>query len=432
MRILHIVAASSGFYCENCLRDQFLARKLGELGHDIVLMPLYLPLPSGEDIQVEKTPVFFDAINLYLKEKFGWYRRLPSWMQKPLSSPLLLNIISGNPRLMRASGLEDMTISVLQGEDGRQAQELERMIEWLATQKRPEIIHISNALLIGVVNRLKEEFKCPVVCSLQDEDQWVDSMDESGRRRIWEIISGKARGVDAFVSVSDYYAGIMKERLKIPDARMLTCHVGIDAGRYKAAKPDPERPLIGYLSRLSEPCGAGVLINAFIELKRKDKFKNLRLSLAGGFTGDDLKFIGGLKSLLSQNGLSDDCEFVQGLDESSRLAFLQKLTLLCVPSLKPEAFGLFQLEAMASAVPVVEPDMGGYREVVGLTRAGILYSPNTPQNLASKIESLLGNPAMLKEFGENGRKETEGRFSVARMAERTLEIYQKILSGACV
>ncbi len=426
MRILQIVAGAGGFYCENCIRDQMLARKLKELGHDIILMPLYLPLPEEKNLGVETTPVFYGAINLYLRERFGWYRKMPAWVQKPLNSPALLNLIAKNPRIMRASGLEEMTISMLMGEHGGQAQALERMIGWLKNEHRPDVIHLSNALLIGIAKRLREEFKCPIVCSLQDEDQWVDAMHESGRRKIWGIISEKSQHVDSFIAVSEFYSGLMKERLGIPGSKLHTCHIGIDTGRYKFASPDPGHQTIGYLSRLSESCGAGVVVQTFINLKRKDKFKNLRLKLAGGFTGDDIRFIDGLKSVLSHNSLIDDCEFVTGYDEAGRFEFLSGITLLSVPSLKPEAFGLFQIEAMASGVPVVQPDIGGFREVVNMTGGGILYSPNTPEALASAIEALLDDPAKIQKLAENGWEGVKKYFSVEKMAENTLDIYRRV------
>ncbi|HCE42255.1 MAG TPA: hypothetical protein DET40_01740 [Lentisphaeria bacterium] len=426
MRILQIVPGTGSFYCQNCIRDQLLARKLRALGHDIVLMPMYLPFPDEQGQSCENSPIFYDAINLYLGDHFRWYRKIPAWARKLLNSPVLLKLIVKNPGIMRASGLEDMTISMLQGEHGRQAEELERMIDWMKKEHKPDIIHLSNALLIGLAKRIRQEIKCPVICSLQDEDQWVDAMHEGSRKRIWEIISGKVPDVDAFISVSEFYGAKMKERLKIPDAKLHVCHIGIDTDEYFPASQDNGHPTIGYLSRLSESCGLGVLVKAFIILKKKSKFKDLKLKAAGGITGDDLKFIKGIKELLAQNNVLDDCEIITGYDEKCRLEFFKELTLLSVPSIQPEAFGLFQIEAMASHVPVVQPDAWGFHEIVNLAQGGVLYSPNTPEALAVALEGLLDNPAKLHALAENGRKGTEKHFSSGRMAERTLEIYSKV------
>lgn len=426
MRIIQIVPGTGSFYCQNCIRDQLLIRKLKGLGHDIVLMPMYLPVPTGIDQMSANTPIFYGAINLYLREHFQWYRKMPEWIQKLMNSPMLLKLVAKNPGIMRATGLEDMTISMLQGELGRQAQGLELMIDWLKKEQRPDIIHLSNALLIGLAKRIRQEIKSPIVCSLQDEDQWVEAMHADSRDKIWEIISGKVQHVDSFISVSDYYRDKMKVRLKIPDSKIHTCHLGVDIGKYKPASSDCCNPTIGFLSRLSESCGLGILVKAFIILKQKLKFKDLKLKAAGGITGDDVNFIKGLKRQLAQNNVLEDCEFITEYDDDTRLEFIRKLTLLSVPSIQPEAFGLFQLEAMASQVPVVQPDMGGFNEVVNLSQGGVLYTPNTPEILAKTLESLMDNPSRIQDMGEKGREGIEKYFSSEKMMERTLEIYSKL------
>ena len=102
------------------------------------------------------------------------------------------------------------------------------------------------------------------------------------------------------------------------------------------------------------------------------------------------------------------------------------MTLLSVPSKQPEAFGLFQIEAMASRVPVVQPDVLGFSEIINLSEGGVLYSPNTPETLAAAIERLLDNPSKRNELGEKGGLAALKYFSADRMAERTLEIYRKL------
>jgi hypothetical protein len=62
------------------------------------------------------------------------------------------------------------------GEQGAQKDELEHMVNWIAEHCKPDVIHISNALLLGLAKRLKEKTGVPVVCSLQDEDVWVDAV----------------------------------------------------------------------------------------------------------------------------------------------------------------------------------------------------------------------------------------------------------------
>ena len=76
--------------------------------------------------------------------------------------------------------------------------------------------------------------------------------------------------------------------------------------------------------------------------------------------------------------------------------FLHGLTLLSVPVTDGEAFGTFQIEAMACGVPVVQPDAGAFPEIIKATGGGIIYKPNTPKALAKSLKGLLLNPKKRK------------------------------------
>ena len=60
MRIVQITPGSGdNFYCENCLRDIALVKALRKLGHDVLMVPLYLPLQADETEPLTNTPIFF-------------------------------------------------------------------------------------------------------------------------------------------------------------------------------------------------------------------------------------------------------------------------------------------------------------------------------------------------------------------------------------
>ncbi len=70
MKIVHIVPGSGdSFYCENCLRDHALAKALRRLGHDVTIVPMYLPVLSGDLGSVRTSPLFYGAVNVYLRQK---------------------------------------------------------------------------------------------------------------------------------------------------------------------------------------------------------------------------------------------------------------------------------------------------------------------------------------------------------------------------
>ena len=134
-----------------------------------------------------------------------------------------------------AAQLGEMTLSMLRGEEGRQAKELERLVSWLTSIDRPDVVHISNALLLGIAGRIKQELRVPVVCSLQDEDIWLDALPDYHREVVWGTLSQRAADVDAFVSVSKYYKEFMCDRAGIPTDRIHVVYNGIDLEGHEQA-----------------------------------------------------------------------------------------------------------------------------------------------------------------------------------------------------
>ncbi len=89
-----------------------------------------------------------------------------------------------------------------------------------------------------------------MVTTLQDEDVWVDAMDENYREKIWKLMTVKARDVDAFVAVSDFFAKKMMDRMEIPGKKVHVVNIGVNPEHYRAGLPATTPQAIGYLSRI--------------------------------------------------------------------------------------------------------------------------------------------------------------------------------------
>ena len=133
-------------YCGNCFRDNALVAELRRVGHDTLMLPLYLPMTLDEADQSAGTPLFFGGINVYLDQKSAFFRKAPKWLHNLLSSPALLQWASGRAAKTRAADVGDLMLSMLRGEHGHQARELDDLIAWLKTQPKPDVICLSNAL----------------------------------------------------------------------------------------------------------------------------------------------------------------------------------------------------------------------------------------------------------------------------------------------
>src|SRR5262249_4365630 len=155
----------------------------------------------------------------------------------------------------RAAELGDLTLSMLRGEEGFQARELDELIAWLKKQAPPQVICLSNALLIGLVRQLKSELGVRVVCSLQGEDTFLDALPESHRAECWKVLSERAAEADLFIAPSHYFGQRMGERLGLPSNRVRVVYNGINLEDFpvkdgEAAPRHSGAPQLGFFARM--------------------------------------------------------------------------------------------------------------------------------------------------------------------------------------
>lgn len=427
MKIIHIIPGTGGtFYCQNCLRDVSLIRALRALGHDVMVVPMYLPVLLDDRDVTDGEPIFFGGINVYLQQAMGLFRHTPRWMDWLLDRRWVLRKAAKREGSTDAASLGPMTLSMLRGRDGRQRKELDRLVTWLKEQERPDVVHISNSLLIGLAGEVKRALGVPVVCSLQDEDTWLDAMSAADSQACWNEMAAHAADVDAFVSVSEWYAGQMRERMGVPDEKLHRVRIGLDLTGREAAPLDFDPPVIGYLSRLGEKLGLGALVEAFIELKQRPGLERLQLKATGGITAVDRPFVARLRARLEAAGMADDADFIEEFDTEHRKAFLSKLSVLSVPVAAGEAFGTYIVEALAAGVPVVQPKAGAFPELIEATGGGVLFDPNDPAALVAALADLLTNPEHARALGAKGREAVRAQFGSEHMAVRMLEVYAAV------
>jgi len=428
MKIVNIVPGFGGtFYCGNCLRDNAYTDALREAGHDAITLPMYLPLTMKGEKKQEETPVFYGAVGIYLRQQFPMFRNMPFWMEQLFNSKPMLEFAARKAGSTRARGMEALTESMLLGRKGRQNHELQELTDFLKKHEKPDVVHFSNALLLGMAQQIREEVKVPVVFSLQDEDVWVDAMDAVSREKIWNLMAGKSHDVDAFIAVSNYFAGVMQKRLNIPDEKLHVVHIGVKPDKYPVYPPASRPQAIGYLSRICEENGFEIVVDAFILLKKDPRFSSLKLHATGGMTRDDKHFLRKQLTKLGKVGILKDTEILYEYNDEILSNFFRSISLLSVPVLKGEAYGLYQLEALASGIPLIQPELGAFPEIIRATGGGMTYFPNTPESLAAKLAEALTNPGLMDKMSKNGRKAVEGQFDCRKLTMKMVEVYKKIL-----
>ena len=423
MHILYIQPGSGGsFYCQNCLRDISVCDALRKAGHELTMLPLYLPA-TADAAAPEDIPLFYSAVTLYLRHKYSWMRKLPRRWFRPLDTWPVLKLAAHFAGSTSASGLEDLTLSMLRGMEGRQAEDLEMLGEWveaLPQEDRPDIIILSNALLIGLAKRLKEAAGCPVLCWLQDEHVWTDAMHDSLKQAVLRTMREEAKHVDRFIAVSEYYRDTMSEILDVGPKQISVIYQALNVKEYTLADMCVVPRRIGFLSRLAASEGFDVFVDAFIELRKDPQFSDVKLSATGG-PSPDKKFMKRQLAKLRKAGLEKDVELSPDRFVKERREFLSELTLLSVPGGNtPEAFGYYAIEAMASGVPVVLPAHGAFPEFVSPESGGVLLNSSKPEDIAKKWAELLVSGEKLKVFSASARAFAAASFNENVVAEKMI------------
>ena len=151
---------------------------------------------------------------------------------------------------------------------------------------------------------------------------------------------------------------------------------------------------------------------------------------AGGWLGEsDREFFDHQVEILRGAGLEDRFEYAGQMSRREKLDFLRDLDVFSVPTVYREAKGLFVLEALASGVPVVQPDHGAFPELLEATGAGVLFPPEDPGALADAIQEMLSDPDRRRELGRRGSERVRKEFSAETMARRTLQVYRKFVNS---
>ena len=354
------------------------------------------------------------------------FRRSPRWIDRLFDSVSLLRWVGRRATMVDAADLCETMMSMLRGEDGRQAKELERLVDWLGqAENQPDIVCLSNVLLAGLARQIKQRLGVPVACLLQDEDEFIDKLGSGHMDRAWRMVADRARDVDMFVAVSRYYAEAMQQRLGVGDDRMRVVHTGVAVDQYAERERRAGPTTIGYLSRMCHEKGLDRLVDAFVTLKQNPKLKDVKLRMMGGQSGEDAAFIGGLRRQLDSAGVLADAEFMTDFRQADRLSFLESLSVLSVPERRKPACALYVLESLAAGVPVVEPALGVLSEMLEETHGGILYDPDDAGALGSALESLLLDADRVAKLGRQGRVAVRAKFSVEKSAEKMVRVYDE-------
>ena len=429
MKIAYIAAGAAGMYCGTCIHDNTLAAALQRKGHDVALIPTYTPLRTDEaDVSIDR--VFYGGINVYLQQKSALFRHTPWMLDRLFDSPSLLNGLSRFSASTSARDLGSLTVSVLQGEEGQQKKELAKLVKWLRDSYQPDIVQLTNSMFVGFAREMKKALGVPILCALQGEDIFLEDLIEPYKSEALNLLQTRAAEVDGYIAPCQYYAGFMAEYLAIPDNKIDVVRLGLNLSEHGTrAKNLADTPfVIGYLARICPEKGLHLLVDAFHRLTNRFGPDKVQLKVAGYLGTKDEPYLEGLVEQIDTWGLSDAFDYWGEIDRHQKIDFLNSLHVLSVPTTYKESKGLFILEALANAVPVVQPRHGTFPELIAATGGGILVDTESPDATAEGISQLMNDRDHREQLGQQGKATVHREFSDDIMAEATLAVYKKYIS----
>lgn len=420
MKILFITPGSGdGYYCGNCFRDNLQAQALRRAGHDVVMIPLYLPLKHIGGLQ-GNAPLFFPATTYYVGQKFFENHKMPGWLKCLLGSDRILDLASVMSGTTSSAGMEGMTLSMMEGEGKTFKEHVIQLIAWVKDVEHPDVIQLSSSLLIGIAKAMKQAVNIPIVCSLQDEEVWIDGLKPEYISKAWQSVIDNASYIDSFITTSEYYRQVVKD--KLPSLRKVeVIYPGVNVKQYYTDEW-PADPTIGFFYRMNELDGLDILADAFVLLKKKNAVPRLKLRIGGGYMSPDKSFMAKVKKTLLP--YKSDVIIEEDYTWKHHADFYKQISVLSVPLRFQEGVGLYLLEAFAAGRPVVEPATGSFEEIVG--DAGLLYEPNEPKALADALEKLLTDSLLFRQCSNQALMLAQEKYRDEIMAKKIIELYIKI------
>ncbi|MFO0819897.1 MAG: glycosyltransferase family 4 protein [Pirellulales bacterium] len=440
LRVVYLTSGAAGMICGSCLHDNTLARALTRAGVDIQLVPTYTPIRTDEPDASTKQ-VFFGGLNVYFEQVIPGYSYLPRWLTGWLDRPGLIRWATSFGIQTDGASLGALAVSMLKGVQGNQRREVERLVDWLVSIPRPDVIHLTNLLIGGCLPRLKERLACPVVVTLQGDDIFLDSLPEPHRSRAVAEMRRLAPFVDRFVVNSRYYADLMSGLLGIPQEKLEIEPLTIDTQDFlgpannaadravSSSSGEASGRVIGYLARLAPEKGLHVLVDAFIQLKRRPGQERTRLRVAGWLGEHRKSYLAEQLEKLRAAGCLESFDHVGEVDRRGKVEFLRGLDVMSVPAVYREPKGLYVLESLAAGTPVVVPNHGAFPEMLARVGGGVLVPPEDSLALADALESLLKDDASRRQLGHEGREATLRLAAEEQMVAATLELYRDVISG---
>jgi glycosyltransferase involved in cell wall biosynthesis len=317
---------------------------------------------------------------------------------------------------------------MLRAEQGHQSKELAKLVKWLTEEKKPDIVYLTNSMLVGFTREIKKALDVPVICALQGEDIFLQDLIEPYKSEVLALLRERAVDPDGFVAPCGYYAQFMADTyLNVPIDKIDVVPLGLNMEGHGVLvqKPEPPPFIIGYLARICPEKGLHILVDAFRLVAEALGADNVQLHVAGYLGKKDEPYLEELMNQIRGWNLSNSFVHHGEVTRTEKIDFLNRLHVFSVPTVYRESKGLSIIESLANGVPVVQPRHGAFPEIIDATDGGILVEPESPESVATGIIELLNDTDRREYLGETGKINVHQKLSDTTIAEQLLKVFKK-------
>lgn len=367
-------------YCGACKRDVALAKGLRDLGHEVLIVPIYTPLRVEDPLDVPLAPLGFGGIRAFLagSRLFG---ALPKKLRRALDHPLLVRVATSRATAVDASALGALTVGVLQGLDGPQADCWQALEEVLLGLPKPDWVTITNSMLGAATQVVERIWSVPCATFLQGEETFLHGLGAAHRDQAWRLVGRWANRCHRLMPTSNWAAAWWSERLELDPDRFAVVPPCLSetAGVAVAQPPDPRRVVcVGVLTPAK---GQDLLVQAARALPASQGWSFV---LAG--RPMDRAFAQRLRASAASIRPDTQVALLGELDPWRKRWIQSTAGVGCMPSRIPEARGMAALEFLSYGVPAVVPDSGVFPEIAERVEGTILFETGSADSLASALE----------------------------------------------
>lgn len=210
--------------------------------------------------------------------------------------------------------------------------------------------------------------------------------------------------------------------LKIHEKKITAIPNGISTEIFKPINVTREANsliFVSVLDKYHEFKGLDYLLQA-IQIVKKT-IPNIKLTIVGE---GELKAKYQLES--KKMGLEKNIVFIGKADQAELPKLYSSASLFILPSTEIEGFGIVAIEALACGTPVVVSEIVGISEDVANHSLGKVVKPRDAAGLAQSVEELLGNPKLIQEMGQRGKKFVEDNYTWTKIANNINSVYQSL------